>query len=71
MSGDSNGGRIPKADPTREVITPEDVAVCSECGGDGWWVGHDEECYRSGDCGCSGVQIRCHVCFGSGVLNRV
>jgi hypothetical protein len=26
---------------------------------DGWYVGHEDECYDTGDCCCSGVQIQC------------
>lgn len=33
--------------------------VCPECGGDGWYVGHEDECHETGDCNCSGVQIQC------------
>lgn len=32
---------------------------CPACGGDGWYVGHEDECYDTGDCVCSGVQVRC------------
>lgn len=32
---------------------------CPGCGGDGWYVGHEDECYDTGDCCCSGVQIQC------------
>jgi hypothetical protein len=33
--------------------------TCPACGGDGWYVGHEDECYDTGDCVCSGVQVRC------------
>lgn len=35
------------------------AVVCSACGGDGWYVGHEDECSETGDCNCSGVQIEC------------
>jgi hypothetical protein len=33
--------------------------TCPACGGDGWYVGHEDECYDTGDCVCSGVQVKC------------
>ena len=38
---------------------PEPGPMCPACGGDGWYVGHDDECYDTGDCVCGGVQVRC------------
>lgn len=38
--------------------------VCPTCGGDGWYVGHEDECYDTGDCVCSGVQVQCE-CAGA------
>lgn len=36
-----------------------DEHECPGCGGDGWYVGHDDACDDAGDCVCSGVQVRC------------
>lgn len=33
--------------------------LCPACGGQGWYVGHDDECYDTGDCVCSGERVRC------------
>lgn len=33
--------------------------ACPACGGDGWYVAHDDECYDTGDCCCAGEQVRC------------
>lgn len=38
--------------------------VCPHCGGDGWYVGHEDVCYDTGDCECSGVQVQCE-CAGA------
>lgn len=35
---------------------------CDACGGDGWYVDHAPECYDSGDCSCTGVQVQCDRC---------
>lgn len=32
---------------------------CPACYGEGWYVGHDDECYDTGDCVCSGERVRC------------
>ena len=42
------------------------IPKCRTCDGNGWYVGHEDECCRTGDCACSGVQIQCEVCFGTG-----
>lgn len=54
----------------REHNTAED-ATCTSCHGDGWYVGHEEECYTTGDCVCDGVQIQCETCGGLGRLDAV
>jgi len=33
--------------------------VCPVCRGDGWYIGHEDACYDTGDCQCGGVQVRC------------
>lgn len=43
---------------------------CYSCGGDGWYVGHDDECYDTGVCNCSRVQICCDSCGGTGKAKR-
>ena len=43
---------------------------CPSCGGDGWYVGHEDECWETGDCNCSGVQLQCEQCQGSGSVTR-
>lgn len=45
---------------------PPEWDCCTRCGGQGWDVGHEDECYESGDCNCSGVQIECPDCLGMG-----
>jgi hypothetical protein len=51
----------------QDADTREDETVkCSACGGDGWYVGHEDKCYETGDCGCSGVQLQCEKCGGTG-----
>lgn len=52
----------PSADPVYEP-----PPVCRSCNGDGWYVGHEDECHETGDCHCSGVQIPCEMCGGTGV----
>lgn len=37
----------------------DEPATCSSCGGHGWYIGHEDVCYDSGDCSCSGVQVEC------------
>lgn len=32
---------------------------CVVCGGDGWYIGHEDECYDSGNCLCAGIQVEC------------
>lgn len=43
--------------------------VCPACGGDGWYVGHEDECHDTGDCVCSGVQVECE-CQAADVSGR-
>jgi hypothetical protein len=43
----------------------DEPTTCPACGGDGWYVGHEDECYDTGDCVCSGVQVECEC----GALN--
>ncbi len=41
---------------------------CSKCNGDGWNIGHTSTCsgwYGKG-CDCSGEQIQCEHCQGTG-----
>jgi hypothetical protein len=42
------------------------AATCPDCGGDGWEIGHEDECYEQGDCVCAGVQVPCNRCGGTG-----
>lgn len=44
-----------------------DIPKCSYCDGEGWFADHEDECYEDGACFCSGVQVQCHVCGGTGV----
>ena len=46
-------------------------ATCPTCSGYGWWVDHEDECYQTGDCGCSGVQVECRDCAGTGKRETV
>lgn len=39
---------------------------CSDCGGDGWYVGHADQCNETGQCTCNGIQIQCEKCQGIG-----
>lgn len=43
---------------------------CPSCGGDGWYLGHEAQCYLDGDCNCSGVQVVCDECRGSGYVGN-
>lgn len=42
---------------------------CAECSGDGWYIGHESNCggWYDGCCDCSGEQIQCEKCNGTGV----
>lgn len=31
---------------------------CPDCGGEGFVIGHEDECYEDG-CVCSGVEVEC------------
>lgn len=45
---------------------------CESCDGDGWYAGHDDdECRELGDCVCTGVQIECEACEGTGRQGRI
>jgi len=59
---------------TADRPAPQDTGPtkikCQMCGGDGWYVGHDDECYETGDCNCSGVQVRCETCGGTGEVDN-
>ncbi len=39
--------------------------ACPACKGDGWHIGHEDECHENG-CVCSGVQHLCEKCGGKG-----
>lgn len=45
---------------------------CSNCNGDGWYVGHAHNCngWRYEGCDCSGEQIQCEKCQGSGEIKE-
>lgn len=58
MSADAYGGTQPLD------------ATCPDCQGEGWYIGHENQCYAKGDCECSGVQEWCDRCKGSGRLDR-
>lgn len=49
--------------------TPADAGNC-DCGGDGWYIDHEDECYETGDCNCSGVQVECE-CQSRAALRAV
>jgi len=41
---------------------------CNWCAGDGWYVDHSSECdgFSGKECNCSGVQVQCEKCQGTG-----
>lgn len=47
--------------------------TCSQCGGDGWYTDHADECYTKGDhiesAQCP-VQRECERCRGTGVTDE-
>ena len=49
---------------------PLDV-TCPDCQGEGWYIGHENQCYAKGDCECSGVQEWCDRCQGTGRLDSL
>jgi len=53
-----NESRLPLREPDFTDL------VCPECGNDGWYIDHADECYENGDCNCSVVQRRCKCRFG-------
>lgn len=44
----------------------ESLVECRYCDGQGWFADHEDECYEDGACSCSGVQVQCHECNGTG-----
>lgn len=40
--------------------------LCHSCKGEGWELDHEDECYETGDCNCTGVQMPCSFCKGKG-----
>lgn len=48
---------------------PQPDPTCPDCRGDGWVIGHENQCYAKGECECSGVQEQCERCRGSGRLD--
>lgn len=42
------------------------LSCCEDCYGDGWYAGHEDRCYEGSGCSCSGVQIECRQCGGTG-----
>jgi protein gp37 len=47
-----------------------DACLCPDCGGEGWTqeTGHEDRCWETGDCQCSGVPIQesCDPCGSRG-----
>lgn len=43
-------------------------STCSDCNGEGWYLDHEDECYENGRCNCTGVQVWCERCRGTGTL---
>lgn len=52
--------------PERMSAEAQGAEVCSDCQGDGWLLGHEDQCYAKGACECSGVQEWCDRCRGTG-----
>ncbi len=50
--------------------SPMDKLKCSNCQGDGWYVGHANDCsgWNTGECNCGGQQIQCETCKGEGYV---
>lgn len=60
MSADrQTAGDIAAAYNALNADPDEQPAACPTCGGDGWYVGHEDACHDSGDCVCSGEQVQC------------
>ena len=50
---------------------PKDEQVkCPDCDGDGWNMTHAQDCkgWERKTCNCTGEQIRCEKCNGSGKI---
>lgn len=67
----------PRATPAGERGVPVPLRTgtrgspdeCPDCGGNGWWHDHCDQCYAIGEwCGCGGQQRLCATCGGVGVL---
>lgn len=47
-----------------------EIDLCPDCRGEGWTqgTGHEDLCYETGDCQCSGVPVQdtCVTCGGTG-----
>ncbi len=59
MRGNDLGDKIVVAYLTTGEPYIDQPESCPACGGDGWYIGHEDECYDTGDCNCSGVQVEC------------
>jgi hypothetical protein len=59
-------------DAARAVVEAASrVSECPACEGAGYDIGHEAQCYEGLGCQCSGEQVLCSACEGSGETELV